>query len=193
MERNGTSWIAVIVVAAFSVCGGFVAGSMLGIRERGVLKTKNAALAESEILTRANFEESRNEQVHLTAQMEQAQADINHWRSECERLQSVMDRRNEAVAGFHPPMVLELDPFEAESRIVELECEMAALRELVVGNGGGARIDGPPASNTPMQLTQAAATEPLPAKQQQCSAITKKGARCSRNARSGGKCWQHGG
>ncbi|TCJ13283.1 hypothetical protein EPD60_12885 [Flaviaesturariibacter flavus] len=27
----------------------------------------------------------------------------------------------------------------------------------------------------------------------QCSATTKKGSRCSRSARSGGYCWQHGG
>jgi hypothetical protein len=27
----------------------------------------------------------------------------------------------------------------------------------------------------------------------QCKAITKKGTRCSRNARSQGYCWQHGG
>lgn len=27
----------------------------------------------------------------------------------------------------------------------------------------------------------------------QCTAITKKGTRCSRSARSGGYCWQHGG
>jgi hypothetical protein len=27
----------------------------------------------------------------------------------------------------------------------------------------------------------------------QCSATTKKGSRCSRGARSGGHCWQHGG
>jgi hypothetical protein len=27
----------------------------------------------------------------------------------------------------------------------------------------------------------------------QCTATTKKGTRCSRNARSGGRCWQHGG
>lgn len=27
----------------------------------------------------------------------------------------------------------------------------------------------------------------------QCQAITKKGSRCSRSARSGGYCWQHGG
>lgn len=32
-----------------------------------------------------------------------------------------------------------------------------------------------------------------PAKSSQCRAITKKGTRCSRNARSGGYCWQHGG
>lgn len=28
---------------------------------------------------------------------------------------------------------------------------------------------------------------------EQCSAITRKGTRCSRNARSNGRCWQHGG
>src|SRR5258706_3344369 len=27
----------------------------------------------------------------------------------------------------------------------------------------------------------------------QCQAITKRGTRCSRSARSGGYCWQHGG
>jgi Family of unknown function (DUF5763) len=32
-----------------------------------------------------------------------------------------------------------------------------------------------------------------PAKSSQCRAITKKGTRCSRKARSGGYCWQHGG
>jgi hypothetical protein len=32
-----------------------------------------------------------------------------------------------------------------------------------------------------------------PASDGQCNATTKKGSRCSRSARSGGYCWQHGG
>ncbi|RYZ23081.1 MAG: hypothetical protein EOO16_06415 [Chitinophagaceae bacterium] len=34
---------------------------------------------------------------------------------------------------------------------------------------------------------------PMPASSGQCSATTKKGSQCSRAARSGGYCWQHGG
>ena len=32
-----------------------------------------------------------------------------------------------------------------------------------------------------------------PAATPRCNAITKKGTQCSRSARSGGYCWQHGG
>ena len=191
MERRNTSWLAIIVVAAFTLCGGFVAGSMLGIRERGALKAKNAALAKSASLTSENLTTASHEHDELSAQLDQAGNDIEHWRNECERLQSIVDRRAEAAAGFHPPMILEIDPFEAESRIVELECEVASLKELVRGDPAGA-LDGPPQSPSPIRVAQDTATNPLVAKPQ-CSAFTKKGPRCSRPARSGGKCWQHGG
>lgn len=36
-------------------------------------------------------------------------------------------------------------------------------------------------------------TKPRNQSSSQCSAITKKGTRCSRSARSNGLCWQHGG
>lgn len=38
-----------------------------------------------------------------------------------------------------------------------------------------------------------ATPKPKEPESSQCKATTKKGTRCSRNARSGGYCWQHGG
>jgi hypothetical protein len=191
MEQKSTSWLTIIIVAAFSVCGGFVGGSMLGVRERGSLKAKNAALAKSETLTSRSLATSRNEQDDLSSQLDQAYSDVEHWQSECERLQSVIDRRAEAVAGFHPPMVAEFGHFDAESRISELECEIASLKELVRGGNTGT-VDGSSPGQPPPQVVQDMPRDPLAAKLQ-CSAFTKKGPRCSRPARSGGKCWQHGG
>jgi predicted RNase H-like nuclease (RuvC/YqgF family) len=43
------------------------------------------------------------------------------------------------------------------------------------------------------EISEKTETKPRSQSSSQCSAITKKGTRCSRSARSNGLCWQHGG
>lgn len=70
--------------------------------------------------------------------------------------------------------------FLTRQRIDELECEIAALKETINQPAG-----------TPGE-TAVSQTESKQAREQ-CAALTKKGTRCTRPARSDGKCWQHGG
>ena len=46
-------------------------------------------------------------------------------------------------------------------------------------------------SNDTLKTSRPSTTKPVYSGQ--CKAITKKGTRCSRSARSNGYCWQHGG
>ena len=190
MERKNIHWLTVLIVAAFAVCGGFVAGSLLGIRERGLLKGKNAALAQTEVRTLERLSESENKNGELSAELETAQTDIEQWRSECTRLKDGVAKGFDREASFHPPMLLDAESFENENRIVALEREVASLRELASQNH--TTPDEPPASLPPPGITLAKTPEASSVKEQ-CTAITKKGSRCSRPARSSGKCWQHGG
>ena len=48
-------------------------------------------------------------------------------------------------------------------------------------------------SSTEESSTEKSVVKPKNQSSSQCSATTKKGARCSRSARSNGYCWQHGG
>jgi|CXWL01.1.fsa_nt_gi hypothetical protein len=189
MERKNIPWLTVLVFAAFALCGGFVAGSLLGIRERGLLKVKNAALAKTETRTLERLSEAESKNGKLSAELETTRTNVERWRSKCARLEDGAANGFDRDDSFHPPMVLDLDEFETQTRIVELECEIASLKELVSQNRV---VDGPPPSPPPPCIAMAKAVEPTTVKEQ-CSAITKKGVRCSRPARSNGKCWQHGG
>lgn len=190
MERKNTNWLTIVIVAAFAVCGGFVAGSMLGIRERSQLKARNGDLAKSESTIQSTLLHSKAQNAELLAQLDEARSDVAQCRAEYGRLETAADRRIDPLDDFHPPMVWDFAPFDAKSRIVELECEVATLKELVGKNGGMAPEDTPPTAASGVRLAKS--PEPL-AEKQQCSATTKKGIRCSRQARSNGKCWQHGG
>jgi hypothetical protein len=189
MEQKNISWLTVFIVAALAICGGFVTGSFLGIRERGLLKAKGAALAQSEARTQAQLSQAEREHKELSADLATARAEVEQWRSGCERLEERTAESLEQVEFFHPPMILDADAFETQTRIVELECEIASLKELVSQNR---TVNGPPSGQSLSSSALANAAEPPTAKEQ-CTAITKKGARCSRPARSSGKCWQHGG
>ena len=189
MERKRPHWLTLLIVTAFAVCGGFVAGSLIGVRERGLLKAKGSALAQSEARTQTQLSQAEHKNGELSAELEKARIDVEQWRSECERLEDGVAKGFGQHVSFHPPMVLDADAFEMQTRIVELECEIASLKELVSQNR---TVDGPPSSppSTGISLVKAAET---PTAKEQCSALTKKGVRCSRIARSNGKCWQHGG
>lgn len=189
MERKNTNWLTIVIVAAFAVCGGFVAGSMLGIRERSQLKATNGVLANANSIARDSLAQAEVKNSELVARLDEVSSDVAQCRAQYERLETAADRRIDPVGDFHPPMVLDFDPFDAKSRIVELECEVATLKELVGNNGRMAPVDTPPAASG---VRLAKSPEPA-AEKQQCSATTKKGIRCSRQARSNGKCWQHGG
>jgi uncharacterized coiled-coil protein SlyX len=189
MERRNISWLAAFVVAAFALCGGFVTGSWIGVRERGLLKAKGAALVQSEATSQAQLAHAEKQIEELSAIIAKAQNDVDLWQSECERLEAVAAKRPNPVDAFHPPMVLEADAFETQTRIIELECEIALLKELVNQNR---TVDGPPLRPAIPGAAMANATQ-SPTTKAQCSATTKKGTRCSRTARSNGKCWQHGG
>ncbi len=133
---------------------------------------------------------AENKNGEVWAELEKARTDIDQWRLECERLQDGIAMRFDQEVSFHPPMVLDAESLETESRIVALECEVASLQELL--SQDRTTLDGPLPSLPPPGIALAKAAEPPTAKEQ-CSAMTKKGSRCSRPARSNGKCWQHGG
>jgi hypothetical protein len=189
MERKNISWLTVFVVAAFALCGGLVAGAFIGVRERGVLKAKGAVLAQSEARIQTQLTQAEHQHGELSAELANARMEIEQWRSECERLEEEAAKGVDQPVFFHPPMVLDADAFGTQTRIVELECEIASLKELVSQNRP---VDGPPPIQLNSGMALVKATETSTAKEQ-CTAITQKGVRCSRTARSNGKCWQHGG
>ena len=187
MERKNIYWLTIFIVAAFAICGGFVAGSLLSLRERGLLKAKYTALAQTEAKLHEQLSDVEGDNSELYTQLDQARSDVAQCRAESGRTET--DKSLDPASDFHPPMALDFDSFETESRIVELECEVASLKELVSRNR---TVSGPP-SNPSFSGTTLTKVAERPAAREQCSAITQKGTRCSRPARSNGKCWQHGG
>ncbi len=73
-----------------------------------------------------------------------------------------------------------------------LSSELGQTAEPVTNNSNTSSYG----SNSNPENTSSAKTKKTdytPSYSSQCAAITKKGYRCSRTARSGGYCWQHGG
>lgn len=192
------SWLSTFIVAAFALCAGFVGGSMLGLRERSALKSKNQERLKKEIELSDRVREAESQHNELMAQLDQAEEEIRRCHqassSPVDQIASLLHSEE-----LGPLMSPGSDASYAEQRLAELECEVAALRELVSQNDQPSV--GPPSPTPPSPApSPTAGTSAVLAKvaagaaaREQCTAITKKGVRCSRPARSNGKCWQHGG
>ncbi len=81
-----------------------------------------------------------------------------------------------------------------ESELTEIKQSLLRIEYLL---GNGKKLDNLPAESSQEFKNSYENTYNLPKKYAspngRCNAITKKGTQCSRTAKSGGYCWQHGG
>ncbi len=191
MERKSVQALTLIIVATLAACAGFIAGSRVGIRELTILKAQNATLSAD--VTRVSERLSKIEtiSVDLIGQLEHAQSELDRLHVATELPEAVVDCDERSTPLFHSQMTFDLNSFEAQQRIVELECEVASLKEFV-GSKTAMSLDGQPPKSSPASTELVKAVD-SPATKEKCTTITQKGVRCSRLARSNGKCWQHGG
>jgi hypothetical protein len=181
-------WTPLIVVGGLSAGAGLWGGGAASLRERADLKARNAELSTDVRQARELAAEIDNENQDFRAQLARVRETLGRRELEIAQWQTVS-----APADVHPPMILDFDAV-VEARIGELECEVAALKEQQQVQRAG--VPGP-ALPDPADPVAAPPVRMLPESaimvKERCSALTLKGSRCSRTARSGGKCWQHGG
>jgi hypothetical protein len=79
-----------------------------------------------------------------------------------------------------------------EKDVKEIKQSFARIEALLGGQGSGNIIPGQENLSTSQSL-YSSSTKKKSYANGRCQAITKKGTQCSRAARSGGYCWQHGG
>src|SRR5690348_1674307 len=75
-----------------------------------------------------------------------------------------------------------------ESEVQEIKQSLARIEMLLSG-----RAPENSTKVTPQDSYGSGDKTNKPVANGRCNAITKKGTQCSRNAKSGGYCWQHGG
>lgn len=189
MQRH-LHWTSLVVVGGLSAGAGLLVGGAASVRERNELKTRNALLTSDLRQARELAVEIENQNLDYRAQLSRLAATIQRREDEIVRLMTIA-----APVEFHPPMILDTDAI-MEARIGELECEVAALKEQQLVQAAG--VPGPLmlASVTEESISMPRRLRPesadAPATKERCTAMTQKGTQCTRLARSGGKCWQHG-
>lgn len=196
MEQNQIRWMSPLIAGALLGGAGLMFGAWLTVRERSLLKAANNWLIGevAQATDRVGALEDTNRT--LVQELESVRAQLVQHELEYARLETAQRcaqmLASDAVCedAFHPPMIAECDASTMEWRLADLECEIAALKEAVAAQrmtvGPGEQVAQSMESEPEIRMENAEV-------RQQCTAITKKGSRCSRPARSSGKCWQHGG
>lgn len=199
MERRFPIWVKVAIASAFSLFAGFLVGTWLGLTERTGIKAEIAALkTEIETIRRAMSDaETRNTKMAVTlaetnsrlSERDQTISELTGRLAQLYSVQAAVATSPEGSPGTQAEPSSEA--LTAKDRtIAALQGEIVALQKRIADlvPMGGPRL--PDAG--PIQPPRASVSEPSQSKGQ-CTATTKKGARCKRTARSNGRCWQHGG
>lgn len=199
MERSIPNWIKVIIASALSLFAGVLVGTWIGLTERTEIKSEVAALkTEIETIRRAISDaESHKMKLEVTLaetalRLSERDQTISELTGRLAQIYSVQAAA--AIAPERRPGTQDEPSSETlaakDRTIAALQGEIAALQKRITDLApiGGQRLP----DTEPIQPPRASVSEPSQSKGQ-CTATTKKGARCKRTARSGGRCWQHGG
>jgi hypothetical protein len=199
MARQLPSWAKIIIASALSLFAGFGAGTWITFSERTALKTEVAFLkGEQESIRRDMSDiEARNTRMaailaETNSRLSERDQTISQLTARFSQLQNVQGAPPTAPTtnpGMQSEQSLETSSTKDQA-IAALQGEIAALKKRLADTeaGGGAPLP----DTRPVQPSRASVGEASQSKGQ-CTATTKKGTRCSRTARSNGRCWQHGG
>jgi len=199
MARQLPSWATIIIASALSLFAGFGVGTWITLSERTALKTEIAFLkGEHESIRREMSDvEARNTRMaailaETSSRLSERDQTISELTGRIAQLYSVQAAVATAPDGSSGTQAEpSSEALTAKDRtIAALQGEIAALQKRIADlvPVGGPRL--PDAG--PIRPPSASVSEPSQSKGQ-CTATTKKGARCKRTARSNGRCWQHGG
>ena len=157
------SWLSALVTGAVLFIVGLLVGGAFTLSERSRLETRNTSL-EADL-----------------AEAGQLLAARDAVRSEAEGQLAALDAaRREAESGLAA----------RDKTIEDLQAQVHRLDEVP------AEVEGERTEARPESIAKPPApvpTNPPAVSGGRCTATTLKGTRCKRNARSQGRCWQHGG
>lgn len=199
MARQLPTWGKIIIASALSLFAGFGAGTWITLSERTALKKEIVSLnTEVETVSRAISDaEIRNTKTAANlGETNSRLSERDHTISELTgRIVQLYSAQAAVATAPEGSLGTQAEPsseaLAAKDRtIASLQGEIAALQKRIadMASIGGQRLP----DTEPIQAPRASVSEPSQSKGQ-CTATTKKGARCKRTARSGGRCWQHGG
>ena len=186
MNRKFVTGVAMVVAAGLCLAGGFVAGQREGDRRAQIQEALSKTLRRemNEARDRADALELANK--GLLAQRAISQSGSEYPAASLFRV--AMVQTDELVGPTLPDQLwYGIDALETRQRIIDLEREVEGLKALVSRQASSAD------TITAIDEDSALKSSEVSAGKSQCIAITKKGTRCSRVAKSNGKCWQHGG
>lgn len=180
MKQLPVSVLWLFPAAAVGLTGGFLAGKRDGARSSYVHQALTTALrnelneAEQTIRELEQRQSEHEIPMHLPFHPPMVAPDS--------MADSGLEVEMEGFPGppYLPPVITDAGPLSTMQRIEELECEIASLREIIRQPQPFMGLTSAPQQQPKVSLSR-------------CNAVTQKGSRCTRTARAGGKCWQHGG
>jgi len=187
MNRKLSVGVIVFLALSLGLVCGFFAGKREGAKPGQVHKKLAATLRKEQKDLRRDIGELEENNSELEKQLSDARIHSAACQKQFDDFLRIQESESFVGLVFPELALMEVDILIRE-RITELECEVASLEELLYRDCDTNGVGADSASGSILVK----ASE-IPVGKEQCAAITKKGVRCSRVAKSNGKCWQHGG
>ena len=173
-----------VVIAVVAFIAGLLLAVTYTLAQRAQLESRIRSLAAQRSDLEENVEALERNLARAEREIAAKEAALTEVRSQLQSMQKTLPQ------------------FSAE--LERLRQQLAGAARAETGEAVTSPPSEPPAEAVAPQVLTTPATAPPAVKAVgederpaasagQCTAVTKKGTRCKRNARSNGRCWQHGG